>query len=168
MKKFQFLDCLVDFDENFREKKFSSDIYRIEQINVFRTKKLCFNDLFNLNVQSRVCSLEFVQIMGKRGRPPKKKVPPKPVQRSVILSSEEDEEKTKNETFNVSSSSQRQEPGNELNATNIDTSQDHSEEFDEKPTEKVTRNSNKKKIILTGARKKDDTSDDSDATEVYV
>lgn len=115
-----------------------------------------------------MCSLDFVQIMKKRrGRPPKKKVSPKSVQRPSILNSEDDDE-IKNETSNLSSPLQQQTTGNELNGTNIDTSQDPSEDFNQNSTSKVTRNSNKKKIILTGARKKDDTSDDSDATEVYV
>ena len=131
-------------------------------------EKLCVSDLFNFNVQSIVRALEFVQRMAKRGRPRKKQVRRKPARLSTISSDEDDEKKT-SEISNLPSPSQQPAAGNEPSGTTADASQDPSEDIDEKNTTKLTKNnSNKKKIILTGARKKDETSGDSDATEVYV
>lgn len=106
--------------------------------------------------------------MAKRGRPRKKKVVRKP-KRTTILPSDEEVDKKTDDTSNIPSPSQQPNAGNEPSGRTIDTSQDPSDDIDDKTTSKLTKtNSNKKKIILTGARKKDDTSADSDATEVYV
>jgi hypothetical protein len=107
--------------------------------------------------------------MGKRGRPPKKKSLLETVSKDeecyTILSSDEEE------TLHLPSPSQRRGVENERNELII-TTPSHcptpSNDLNEKPTALIRNGSNKKKILLNGIHKKDDTSGDSDATEVYV
>lgn len=113
--------------------------------------------------------------MGKRGRPPKKKVlpkeePPKVEQCYTILSSDEDTKK-KDKTLNLPLPSQRRGKGNERNGPSVITPPDRTKPLNNgngKTTPSTKNNSNKKKIVLNGIKKKDETSGDSDATEVYV
>jgi len=115
--------------------------------------------------------------MGKRGRPPKRKVVentiPKAEQCYMILSSDEEAgtgNGKKEEILRVPSPSQRRGIGNERNGSIFITPPDRttsSTDVNEK-SPILIRNSNKKKIILNGNNKKADSSGDSDATEVYV
>lgn len=112
--------------------------------------------------------------MGKRGRPPKKKVLPKAVPKAApcytISSSDEDAGK-KEESVCLPSPTQRRGVGNERSGTIVITPPDRTIPLingNEKKTTSTRNSSNKKKIILNGSKKKDDTSGDSDATEVYV
>ncbi|CAF1582131.1 unnamed protein product [Adineta ricciae] len=96
--------------------------------------------------------------MGKRGRPPKRKVvsdASKVVEECyTILSSDEEIEK-KDQPLRLPEPTQRRGVGNERTSTTPLT-----------PSVAKT-NGQKKKIILGGKNKKDQTSGDSDATEVY-
>jgi hypothetical protein len=112
--------------------------------------------------------------MGKRGRPKKNKIVPNTVQKAeqcyTILSSDEESGK-KEETLRLPSPSQRRGAGNERSEPIIITPPDRSTplvDVNEKTTTLTRNNSTKKKIILNGIKKKDDTSGDTDATEVYV
>ncbi len=118
--------------------------------------------------------LSYLLNMGKRGRPPKKKtVPdtvPEPEQCYMILSSDEETGK-KEEILRLPSPSQRRGVGYDRSDPIIITppvrTTPSTDVIEEKTT--LTRDANKKKkIILNGKNKKDDTSGDSDATEVYV
>ncbi|CAF3872676.1 unnamed protein product [Adineta steineri] len=111
--------------------------------------------------------------MGKRGRPPKRKVvpatPAKEEECYTILSSDEEIGK-KDETLRLPSPSQRRGAGNERGGTIIITPPDRtssSKNITEKTTPVTRKTRHKKKIILNGNNKKDNTSGDSDATEVY-
>ena len=108
--------------------------------------------------------------MGKRGRPPKKKVLPEPVPKEeeeecyTILSSDED-------AVDLPSPAQRRGTRNERNKKTITTPSNRKKSLiDDKEKPTPTRNGTgiKKKIVLNGLKKKDDASGDSDATEVYV
>ena len=105
--------------------------------------------------------------MGKRGRPSKKKPSPITVPKHeecyTILSSDEELTK-KDETLQLPSPTQRRGVGNEWTGASI-TPPTLSVDTNEKPTKNST---GKKKIVLNGIRKKDDSSGDSDATEMYV
>ncbi|UJR34129.1 hypothetical protein I4U23_021536 [Adineta vaga] len=102
--------------------------------------------------------------MGKRGRPPKRKVvteTPKKVEECyMILSSDEETNKTE-KSLRLPSPNQRRGAGNERGRTISLTPPDRTVSV--KKTTPVT----KKKIILNGNHKKNQSSGDSDATEVY-
>jgi hypothetical protein len=113
--------------------------------------------------------------MGKRGRPPKKKILTDTVSKAeqcyMILSSDDDETGKKDDTLRLPSPGQRRGIGNQRSEIMIISPPDRTTsamDVNEKPTALTRNNTNKKKIILNGNIKKDDTSGDSDATEVYV
>jgi hypothetical protein len=121
-----------------------------------------------------VFTLSYLVIMGRQGRSSKKVVPDtvsKAEECYTILSSDEEIGK-KEDILCLPSPSQRRGPGNERTEPIIITPPDrttHLIDVNEEKTTILTRNNNnKKKIILNGKNKKDDTSGDSDATEVYV
>jgi len=112
--------------------------------------------------------------MGKRGRPPKRKIVPdttkKAAQCYTILTSDE-EVNNKEESLRLPSPTQRRGAGNARGGTIIITPPDRTASLTnniEKKTPLARNNGTKKKIILNGLNKKDETSGDSDATEVYV
>jgi hypothetical protein len=110
--------------------------------------------------------------MGKRGRPRKKpatNVPTKVTQCYTLSSDEETGNKEK--ILRLPSPTQRRGVGNERGGSIVLTPPNRTTTLanvNGKKTPLKTNDSVKKKIIINGNHKKDETSGDSDATEVYV
>lgn len=109
--------------------------------------------------------------MGKRGRPRKQKpapvTPSKAEQCYTLLSSDDETSKKDNQvSLRLPPASQRRGAGSERGGLIAITPPDRSPAAEK--TTPVTRANGQKKIKLNGLRKKEESSGDSDATEVYV